>query len=255
MRGGRRPGRQDASQIMDVDLDEPGSWPDELRGAVEGLFRGNPDVAAEAQDRPLSLADADGDGDVLGALDGHALIAFHCTRFTAEEVATVRAAGLRKLSRELVEDRIAAAEDAGHLSADEASGRREKNVYAIENTTGRIDQVCFVIGRSSLLKDATGLWPLLASWGGESINGWPLPPRGEDPVRAFGSPTIVVARIRPTRADTFAPPLACLFLAKTAGQIASGDVFSKSDVPARDVIAIWQPGSPEYDRHPDLPGS
>jgi len=30
-------------------------------------------------------------------------------------------------------------------------------------------------------------------------------------------------------------------------------VFMSGPVPAEDIVAIWRPGDPDYDRHPTLP--
>jgi hypothetical protein len=32
------------------------------------------------------------------------------------------------------------------------------------------------------------------------------------------------------------------------------DLFWPSEIPASDIVDVWQPGNPEYDRH-DLPGT
>lgn len=54
--------------------------------------------------------------------------------------------------------------------------------------------------------------------------------------------------------NTF-PPLRKLFVGRYLElPNVMSDVFYETPVPASQIIAIWQPGDPEYDAFPDLPG-
>lgn len=103
-------------------------------------------------------------------------------------------------------------------------------------------------------EDAAGCDPLLAYWGGEAIRGGPddAPLLGE-----VGTPTIVAARLDFTsswRHSTTRPALTKLFVGRLLGtERCSADVLYRDLVPPEDIIAFWQPGHSEYDRHCGLP--
>jgi hypothetical protein len=162
--------------------------------------------------------------------------------------------GLRLLDERLVRGRIADA--ITHGSLPEVARRQAElgNIYANGNTQGRVGQVCFVLGRKAFDERASSCAPLLRYWGGESIRGGP----GEVPALAgVGAPSIVVARLnlaRPHRDASSWPDLSKIFVGSLLGLTGcSADVHYREPVPGTDIIAVWQPGQPEYDRHIDLP--
>lgn len=189
-------------------------------------------------------------------LEGCTILSFHATRLLEHEVGDIRKVGLRRLSRDLVNDRIDGAYARGLLSGDERDRCRARNVYAIENTAHREGRVCLVVGRHILDEQAHGLSPLLGGWGGEAMNGWPGPDK--DPLlRRLGKPALVVAALdlRAGECQPFAAPsLAKVFLGtKLSLPDAGGEIHVFADIPPAAVIDIWQPGHAEYDRHPGLP--
>lgn len=126
-----------------------------------------------------------------------------------------------------------------------------RKVYAINNTTGRDSQICFVLGRTTFDDDPRGCEPLLAYWGGEAMRGGP----GNAPLLArIGRPAVVVAQLRVSPSTITFPSLQKVFVGRFFGtERAAADVSYKEAVPGDDVVDVWQPGDPEYDCHPALP--
>jgi hypothetical protein len=140
------------------------------------------------------------------------------------------------------------------LSAPEAERLRSSTVFARNNSTGRVGQICFVMGRGAFDDPIGGCDPPLSLWGGEGIY-WALGDELDAPRR--GRPTIVVARIDVSARDRelpVFPGIAKLFVGlvlNTESQYA--DVHLHAPVPPGDIIDIWHPGDTEYDQHLGLP--
>jgi hypothetical protein len=231
-----------------IDVDEPDTWPAATRtwataraDSVRGSTEHTADLALELDDEPAFRA----------TFGDRPLLAYHCTRLRAREVDYVREHGLRLLSSELVRDRIEAAHAAAELSDDAYRFATTRNVYAIRNTTGREGQICFVLGRTTFDDDPWGCDPLLAYWGGEAMRGGP----DDAPLlKTIGRPAIVVAQLRVSPSTITFPSLQKVFVGRLLGtERPAADVFYKEAVPANDVVDVWQPGDPEYERHQALP--
>jgi hypothetical protein len=125
------------------------------------------------------------------------------------------------------------------------------NVFAVRNQAFRENRVFLVLGRTAHFdEDPFGVEPLLSAWGGEAIRG-----SAQDfYTLAIGRPSIVVVQIEAGRFSTTRPTLAALLVATILGMDDRGtDVTLCRGVPPEDIIAVWQPGNPEYDRHTTLP--
>jgi hypothetical protein len=230
-----------------IDLDDHGSWPVELLHWVRAQAEPYRGEALKPGDLPLSLCELD---DELRALVGERkLLAYHCTRLLEHEGDDVRERGLRLLTRELVNSRIARAVEVGAVPPADG-GLRTNSVYALRHTAGRDGQVCFVVGRAVFDKDPSGCEPLLSRWGGEAIY-WALFDEPDAPRQ--GRPSIVLARI--DVADVFhtAPGLTATFVGAVLALDVWADVHVQVTVPPEDILRVWRPGDPQYDRHPELP--
>lgn len=162
--------------------------------------------------------------------------------------------GLRMLSQQLVDDRIDEVHRHGCLTAMQRQQLRARNVYAIANQIGREHQVCLILRRTIFDEQHNGCEGLLGAWGGEAVNDGPL-----DPTRdlVIGRPAIVAARVDLTvssRVSPTFPALGKLFVATLLDMGSrSADVRLRSPVAPEDILDIWQPGHPEYDRHQHVP--
>ena len=237
---------------MTVELDEPHTWPAQTRTWVSDaatLYRGSTELTPDLSNRLLERED-----EFRRSLGTDAILVYHCTRLLDHERQAILAEGLRPLDGELVQRRIAAATARGALSDGAQRLVRSGNVYAINNTLGREHQVCFVLGRGALDSEADGLSPFLSYWGGEALRGGPA---DAPALRSVGMPAIVVCRLRlaPDSGRVVVhPSLSKLFVGTCLGlQMCAGEVYAYRRFTAEDVVAIWQPGDREYDRHTGLP--
>lgn len=239
------------ASVAAIDTDEPTTWPEATYSWAAQRASQLAGSSAYTADLPGLLEEED---DFRATFGRKKLLAYHCTRLLPHELDGIRAGGLRLLDRALVDERIALALEHRSLPAPARERAESNNVYAVDNLVGREGQVCFVLGRSTFDDDPAGCYPLLAHWGGEAMRGGP----DDAPLlESIGTSTIVVARIDLTHSwkeSTTYPPLAKLFVGKllnTKGSAA--DVFYRKKVPPDDVLALWQPGHPEYDRHSEFP--
>jgi hypothetical protein len=226
-----------------VDVDDLSTWPPALTAWLRPLAD-----SSEATDA-IAISLIEREPRLLDLLAGRKLLAYHCTRLLPSEVAAVRANGLRALTAALVEERLRRAAREGAITEAEATRLAGTSVYALGEQEHREGRVCAILGRSVLDDHPAGAEPLLSAWGGEAIY-WK--PYDDEPVlRRIGQPAIVRMQLDPARIWAFS--LAAPFLAALRGEGADADIQYLRDVPAADVLDIWQPGQPGYDRHRDLP--
>jgi hypothetical protein len=224
-----------------VDVDDLRTWPDPLRAFMDRFV-------AEVDVKRAGTG-IEEEAPMVDALRGHELLAFHCTRLMANEVADIRRFGLRLLDEDLVRSRIAAADARGELSRAARAYAETRNVFATGNSAHRVGQVRCVLGRSVFDHDAGGVEPFLETWGGEAIRGGPADPPFE--LAGLGRPAIVVVKVSPASANGWHsfPSLPTTFAATMRDDWASADICWADPIPGKDVLDVWQPGHPDYDRH------
>jgi hypothetical protein len=126
------------------------------------------------------------------------------------------------------------------------------------NWRKRKKEVCVVLGRCAFDDNADGVHPLLSSWGGEDIYFATETAQMKSELQRLRVPTIVIVAIpvaESWREQFCAPDLGKLLIGSFLGMMSYADMFHHAAVPPRDVLAIWQPGHPEYDAHAGLPRS
>ena len=243
---------EDTAQMI-VDLEDPATWPDPIVASTQRWteqLRGSTEFTPDLE-VPLEL-----EGEFCAHLAGRSLLLFHATRLFDHEVEAIESEGLRKLAFRLVEERIAVAHERGLLTNGERDQCLSQNIYAIGNTEGRESQVCGVIGRG-IFDNSEHLWglrPFLGGWGGEAMHGGPGP--HSDPLlQRLGRPTLVAAGLDIATADArIRPSLPRVFVGKALGlQDAFAAIYVFEDLPASNILGVWQPGHPEYDAHRELP--
>jgi hypothetical protein len=233
-----------------IHLDEQSSWPGSISLFVErwtSKLAGSTEFASDLSSSLLEQED-----EFRRLLTGNKLMAYHCTRLLDAEVPLIRGQGLCALSPQLVETKLRLAEEEGALESSTQETLVSGNVFAIDNAAGRANKICFVAGRNALDRHADGLSPLLGGWGGEAMNGWARP--DQNPIlSSIGCPAIIAASIDVNSGDHTAmvfPGLAKAFVGVALGLADAGcEIHLFTDVPGSDVVDIWQPGHPEYDRH------
>lgn len=240
---------------MIIDVDDPSTWPPDVLAFVSDAaerLRGSTEYTSDLD------FDFNGEDDFRRLLNGHRLIAYHCTRLLDHEVEAIRQEGLRPLTRELIADRVAAAHDHAVIPTELRDELVDAHVFADRDRGhGRADQVCLIVSRRVFDRDVHAVRPLLRTWGGEGIymsgRGYRLRPMLE----ALGQPAIVVALVELSashKQHLCFPDLRKVFTGSVLGlDDVLGDVFYKGQVGPEHVLDIWQPGHPQYDQHPRLP--
>jgi hypothetical protein len=234
-----------------IDVDTPATWPEQTHRWAADYAQRLTGTTEYPGDLAVPLEHED---DFRASFATRKLLAYHCTRLLPDEIDAIRERGLRRLDKRLVDDRIAAAAASGALAPEARAFAEMRNVYALGNERYRTDQICFVLGRSTFDEDPGGCDALLRYWGGEAMRGGP-----DDALLlgVLGTPAIVVSQLNLTgshRHSRTSPPLGNLFVATLLGLRHRGaDVFYRDDVPGEDVLDIWVPGNPQYDRHRELP--
>ena len=221
-----------------VDPDDQQTWPDRLRAAAS---------LSDAQDAELFSA---------ALLDDRPLRAYHGTRLLPHEVDGIRRDGLRALSAEHIAAKLESAERAGAISANDRARLAQRQVFSpgsITNWTvsGRRDRVCAVVGLTTLT--GNGLNLQLCTWGGEAIysGAEDLKPQ----LSRIGTPTVVVLDLQLTRREfkTWGPVMALFAGLVTGEEPRVAEIHVLDAVAASEIVAIWQPGMPQYDSLTGLP--
>lgn len=248
--------------VETIDVDDPGSWPDDVFGHVREVADAVEGSTEYTADLPLDPGDEE---TFRLVLDGRHLRAYHCTRLLDHEVDRIAKNGLRLLSKSLVEERIGDAQDAGHISPTEATHLMKGHVFEVADESifggfsNREGMVHLFLSRRTFDLHVSGIWRLLATWGGEGIYFTNANSEMEHRLRSIGKPAIVVARIglSPSSSeDMVFPGLLKSFVARLLGfDDYDSSVVYRSAIPAENVIDIWQPGGVQYDAHNDLPQS
>jgi hypothetical protein len=225
-----------------VDPDEPSTWTDEMRTAVERYRHEWAEVIP-----PRAL---------LGMLDGRPLRAYHATRLLPHEIDNVRERGLVPLTPRHVLDRLDAAVALRALSAAERDQLRASQVFSADSrvhfsVSGRRDRVCAVVGKAAV--NCRGLKSLLGLWGGEAIymGTSELHPR----LSQIGTPTIVVLDLllTPDRVAFIGDVFSVMVARRSDQDPPEAEVHVRGAVSPDEVADIWQPGSEDYDLLPGLP--
>lgn len=240
-----------------VDVDDPGTWPTpvlEWADAWADEKRGTTEWTSD-----LKIYEEE---ELYRMLSGHLVRAYHCTRLLDHERAMILKQGLRPLSAELVLERIRRAYEIGALTDDERRAFEAGQQFAAQGWGERVrwtrDQVCLVFSRGVFEHDAPGVDPLLSIWGGEAIY-FPLEKAHGGRLRSMGKPSIVVAGLdlsspAPLGNHRSSPSLGCCLVAQRLGfENRGSDVFYRGPIAPTNIVTIWQPGDPNYDRHTQLP--
>ena len=172
----------------EFELERPQSWPAAVRDFVEEnretliayqRERGRIDRLGWTDvqvrlDPPINLHRA-GYETVLARtealLRGQHLLGYHCTRLTRAEVGRVRSDGLRALSPDLTRERLEALVDAGEMSATQCRFLLDHPMLhaRLSNCQGTRTGLVWLCPNRSTLRDASGVYRLFRSWGGEAL--------------------------------------------------------------------------------------
>lgn len=240
-----------------IDVDDPGSWPDDLRGVVSKLAdaQGSPEYLDE-----IDLPD-DGKDEFQELMRGRIVRAFHATRLLEHEIANIRSDGLAPLTEALIERRIEDAVAAGDLEQLAGEALLHGNALKSRRNEIRADQVCLFLSDRVMRDEVGGIWKLLTIWGGEGINFTHVGNDHKEDLR-IGQPAIVVALLdlsgNTIRYNCW-PELRRVFVGRWLGfgvnkeSRFGASLYYYGAIPGNRVEDILIPGHPAYDRYPDLP--
>jgi hypothetical protein len=174
-----------------IDLDDVGSWPADVLACLERnyqvLFGWETD-----QNRPSGYIYDRAIETLNAALQPYALVGWHCTRLTTDEISNILAQGLSLPDSEMLTRRIDQVVSAGLLSPSLAATLKAKNLSHEPTRAGRL-WFCFfrpALGRES------GINRFFRCWGGEALyNSHERHPANSKALRAIGTPCIVEAEV------------------------------------------------------------
>lgn len=182
---------------------------------------------------------------------GCSIVGYHCTRLTDGERAAVERDGLKPLTPELFEGRIASALEQGLIDRSAAETLLERNDGRHDNRAGMI----WFVFRSRELADESGVGRFFTYWGGEALYGR----HKDDPetgpaLRSVGVPCIVEAAVPAREIETFAmvgERVMRVFLTARGVRTGSGDDmegYVREPVPGTSVLRVIPLSHPDFRR-------
>ncbi len=185
------------------------------------------------------------------AVHGCRMVGFHCTRLTDGERIAVERDGLRPLSPELFETRVAAALADGLIDRAVADAVLCRNGCRDENRAGRV----WFVFRSWHLTEESGVGRFFSYWGGEALYGWHEADAAVGyALRTVGVPCIVEATLPAAgirTIGTVGERVMRIFLTARGIRTGSGDDmdgYVRDLVPGSDILRVIPLGHPDFAR-------
>ncbi len=174
-----------------MDLEQPDKWPSELLR----FFEHHHDLFLDWEVAPNQSDVQTSDRAIkklIALLQPYAIQGWHCTRLTADEIATILSEGMGLPNAALLHHRIAAIVSAGGFSQEIADILKSRNQAHERNRAGR---VCFCFFPPRLAGEF-GIGRFFRHWGGEALYNW----HENDPVtspilRGIGTPCLIEASV------------------------------------------------------------
>lgn len=144
------------------------------------------------------------------------VVGYHCTRLVDHEVSAILAKGMRPLSVELMDEKIAAVVAAGLVTSDVGSLLARESVARRGGYGQRLGMTWFVFSRR-MLRGESGIRFLLTRWGGEATYWLQRDPAIVERLCKLGTPSIIEAAIAVRDIETYSTVgarLLCHYLAK-----------------------------------------
>jgi hypothetical protein len=167
----------------------------------------------------------------------------------------IRTQGLRLLTPDLVRDRIDAAHRFGYIKDNELNDFHSSHVFAAREQEHRENGADVIVGTNPFVDQARGCSALLSIWGGEAMY---MSSRriGEDRLIKLGRPSIVVAHMLfdpPERVASYSRTLLRAFVGMRLGlHEPATQLKLRTPLEPTEIVAIWHPGDPEYERFDGL---
>lgn len=216
-----------------VDLDDRRTWPRSFGRFIFDL--------SQVSDFEDSFLPDEVERAAVDLLRGCLIRVYHCTRLTQREIANVRENGLRPLSLDFTETRIANAREDGEITQEQEEFFRKVHVASDSNRQGLI----FLFTDRAGLSNAPSIGWLLSAWGGEGINMGVETKSPEFRVfESIGIPTVVVATVDlDLHASRIHPGLALAALRKLHGSTQGTSIVSEVTISGEYIERLELPGS------------
>jgi hypothetical protein len=235
-----------------VDIGDAATWPDDVHAFCDSLA-----AAARHHDDGVDVLDEydpDAQATLRGLLRDCWIVAYHGTRLLNHERDNIAANGLRVLTPAHADHRIEDAHHHGCITAVERDQLLAATVFRSRQPEPSRSGSLFLFTSRTELEDPgpNGLYHMLEEWGGEAVRmsaeSRDLPPH----LVSLGTPSIVVAAVNLTAPTRITNYLHYAFVRTLLGEERGITITCNTDVPAADIIDIWQPGHPEYDAYTEL---
>jgi hypothetical protein len=105
------------------------------------------------------------------ALTQHRIVGYHCTRLTPSEIVAIKSTGLRILSPELVRHRLDRCVTDGYMTSLHRAYLNDSHTLreSLGNRHGNRTGMIWLCPNRSTLRQASGVYRLFRSWGGEAV--------------------------------------------------------------------------------------
>lgn len=225
-----------------VNLDEPASWPQELRDLASeaAQYEGCQGISTVDLRPPLHLSER-----IRAVFCDHGIVVHQCARLLDSEVADIRLNGLRAASTSLLSDKVESARGEGLLTDDQAERLLTTGVFtAHQQREARTDEVCALTILRTLITDPNGTQPLLTYWGGEITYFWQTHayPDLAEVLKKIGNPVLIEFQHRPCPSDLCLPELANIVIGRYRNlNDCAGEVHIRVQQGERiPVLDVWQ---------------
>ena len=175
-----------------VDVDEPDTWPAQVRSRAEELALDHLDTTPEVSELSIPL---EGEDDFRRLFKGRRLLTYHATPLFPHEVEWIRSVGLLLATEELVLSRLSRALEAQLIDQPLHDALVMGNVFADRDADNREGQICLVLSRKPFDCRPRGFHYLLSEWGGELITMSKGGANVRSLLQQLGTPSIVVAEV------------------------------------------------------------
>jgi len=239
-----------------IDVDDPATWTTEVKGFVDDHAARLEGTTEYTSDLRITPEEED---EFRSLLAPNPLKVYHATRLLEHELESIRIGGLVPLSADLVRSRIETAAIKGYLTEAERDDLLVNNLFdGGHEVSNREDQVAFFLSAGVLDHAVWGIRHPLTTWGGEGIYFGTFADQTNARLKLMGRPTLIVAAIDLSSGGRHLvfPGTLRSFVGRVLGHEAyeSDVLYRGRPIYEDEILDIWQPGKPEYDRHSELPG-
>lgn len=219
-----------------VDIDNQATWPEDVVTFIE--------ERSNSIDLEENSSMSIGDEILLPLLNTSFLLVYHATRLLPHEKDDIRTNGLQILTEELVAKKIRDAVHFGYLTERMGEELLCGSTLRTRSEEKRANQICFVVGKSLIEQEDSGLSNLFDIWGGESINFTGAGDNHMTCLKRIGEPSAVKALLPITSQSSIRiyPELTVSFIKAFRGENPSNELHLENEsIPSKNILDILKP--------------